>query len=133
MAHDRKLVLGGVALTMARVKHKLAGPAMDRVRDDLEKEILHTEYLAHAPFKWVSLIIREGLVDEVKPHYQRISRKYGDLPLAIEIDVHRLLDASEDEMADVYREATLRALVHAGQKYDLPVERFNNLLKELKN
>lgn len=131
MAHNRKLVLGSVGLTMARVNAKLAGPVMDIVRDDLEREVIASGYLENAPFKWVELIIREGLVDRMKPSYQKINAKHGDLSLAIEIDVHRLLEASEEQMAKVYRKATLLALVHAGEKYNLPTGRLKHLLDML--
>ena len=67
-------------------------------------------------------------MDETEPHYEKINAKHGDLPLAIEIDVHRLLGVSEDEMAAVYRKATLTALAHAGERYGLPVERLRSLL-----
>ena len=70
-----------------------------------------------------------GLIDEAKPQYSRINSDHGDLPLGIEIDVHRLLDVSEDEMARVIRSATLTALVHAGKKYKLPVYRLEALLE----
>jgi hypothetical protein len=129
MAHDRKLVISGVALTMARIPHKRNAAAAIGVRDALEKELIESGYLANAPFRWVGLIVRYGLIDEVQPHYQRINKKYGDLPLAIEIDVRRLLDVSEDEMAAVYRKATLVALIHAGEKYRLPVERLRYLVE----
>jgi predicted Zn-dependent protease with MMP-like domain len=131
MAHNRKLVLGGVALTMARIPHKLDAAAANHVRDELEQEMIQSGYLDRAPFKWVGLIIRYGLVDEIEPHYQKISAKHGDLPLAIEIDTHRLLDATEDEMAAVYRKATLIALAHAGKKYGLNTARIDQLLSEI--
>ena len=130
MAHNRKLVLGGVALTNARVPAKPMAAAANRVRDELEQEIIEAGYLDGAPFKWVGLIIREGLIDEVEPHYENINMKHGDLPIAIEIDVNRLLGVSENEMAAVYRRATLMALVHAGQRYDLPVARLQSLLRD---
>ncbi|WP_353739230.1 Imm39 family immunity protein [Sphingomonas sp. NIBR02145] len=129
MAHNRKLVIGCVALTMARVRPtKAVASAGNRVREELEQEIIQSEYLENTPFRWVGLIIREGLVDEEKPHFGRIDPKDGELPLAIEIDVHRLLGATEDEMARVYRKATLTALVHAGKKYNFPIDRFKELL-----
>lgn len=131
MAHNRKLVLSGVALTKARIPAKANGAAATHVRDELEKEIIQSGYLDNAPFQWVGLIIRYGLVDETEPHYQKISAKHGDLPLAIEIDVHRLLDVTEDEMAAVYRKATLIALSHAGAKYGLNTVRVDQLLSEM--
>lgn len=129
MAHNRKLVIGGVALTKARVPAKPMAAAANRVRDELEEEVIRSGYLDGAPFRWVGLIIREGLVDETEPHYEKINAKHGDLPLAIEIDVHRLLGVSEDEMATVYRKATLIALIHAGERYGLPVTRLQSLLE----
>lgn len=129
MAHNRKLVLSGVALTKARLPPKPNAAAANRVRDELEQEIIESGYLEGAPFRWVGLIIRYGLVDEAEPHYEKINAAHGDLPLAIEIDVHRLLGVSEDDMAAVYRNATLTALVHAGERYQLPVERLKSLLE----
>ena len=133
MAHNRKLVIGGVALTMARISAKVNASVVSRVRDELEQEMIRYNYLNDAPFKWVGLIIRKGLVDETEPHYEKINQKDGDLPLAIEIDTHRLLGASEDEMAAVYRKATLTALIHAGEKYRLPVDRLRVLLEAANN
>jgi len=103
---------------------------MTRVRDELENEVIQSGYLENAPFGWVGLIIRYGLIDQTEPRYQRINRKHGDLPLAIEIDTHRLLNASEDEIAAVYRKATLTALVHAGARYGLRTDRMKELLAE---
>lgn len=130
MAHNRKLVLGCVALTMARVKPaKAVATAGNRVRDELENEIITSGYMDGAPFKWIGLIIREGLKDESVPHYGKIDPKDGELPLAIEINVHRLLGSSEDEIERVFRETTLKALVHAGEKYHRPVEKVKALLQ----
>lgn len=129
MAHHRKLVLSAVALTKARVPAKPMAAAANRVRDQLEQEIIQSDYLEGAPFKWVGLSIREGLVNELEPHYDKIDLADGELPLAIEIDTHHLLGASEDEMAAVYRKATLIALVHAGECYGLPVARLRSLLE----
>jgi hypothetical protein len=78
----------------------------------------------------VGLLIREGLFDEAVPHYEKINQKHGNLPLAIEIDTHRLLHAAEDEMAAVYRKAVLIALAHAGEKFGLKVDRMKELLAQ---
>jgi hypothetical protein len=129
MSHNRKLVLSGVALTKAKIPAKQNAAAANRVRDDLEQEIVESGFLEKAPFRWVGLIIRYGLKDENEPHYDKIDSNHGDLPLAIEIDTHRLLEASEDDMIKVYRKATLTALVHAGEKYQLPVDRLRTLLE----
>lgn len=133
MGHNRKLVLSGVALTKARLPVRQNGAAANCVRDELEAELIDSNYLEGAPFSWVGLIIRYGLKDEAIPHYQPINMNHGDLPLAIEVDVHRLLSVSEEQMVQVYREATLRALIHAGNKYRLPVGRLETLLEDLHN
>ena len=130
MAHNRKLALSGIALTKARMPPKPNTAAANRSRDELEQAMIQSGYLEGAPFKWVGLSIRYGLVDEAEPHYQLIDPKDGELPLAIEIDVHRLLGVSQDEMAAVYRKTTLIALIHAGERYGLPVERLRSLLDE---
>jgi len=131
MAHNRKLVLSGVALTKARTPARQNGAAANLVRDEPEREVINSGYLLDAPFSWVGLIIRYGLKDEAIPHYKSTDKGHGDLPVAIEIDVRRLIDASEHQMAQVYRETTLRVLIHAGEKYGLPVDRLKALLAEL--
>jgi hypothetical protein len=129
MAHNRKLVLGGTALTMARNnRHGIA--VMGEIMDELESVMVSTGYLDNAPFKWVGLILRYGLKNEDEPHYQRINKKYGDLPVAIELDTHELQHASRDELKDIFTIATLKVLVHVAQKYGLPGDRFAEMLKE---
>ena len=128
MAHNRKLALSGIALTKARIQPKPNAAAANRSRNELEQEMIRSGYLEGAPFKWIGLSIRYGLIDEAEPHYQKIDPMDGELPLAIEIDVHRLLEVSEDEMAEVYRKATLTALIHAGERYGLPITRLRALL-----
>ncbi|MBN8809383.1 MAG: immunity protein 39 [Sphingomonas sp.] len=131
MAHNRKLVIGGVAMTTARIPAKKNGSAANRARDEIEREMIESGYLNGAPFKWVGLLIRYGLVDENTPHYEKINVKHGDLPIAIEVDTRHFLDATEEEMTTVYRRATLIALLHAGEKYNLNVGRIKELLGEV--
>jgi len=127
MAHNRKLVLGGVALVKARIPARQNAAAAGAVRDELEAELISSGYFEGAPFRWVGLIVRYGLKDEAQPHYNAIHKDAGDLPLAIEIDTTRLLHKSTEEMAAVYREATLAALIHAGRRYGLKVDRLMEL------
>ena len=118
--HNRRLGLSGVSLTKARLPRddiKAGG----EVRNELENLIIDSGYLDGAPFHWVTIIIRYGLINEREPHYQRINRKYGDLPLAIEVDTHEMLGASFEALQRVYRRAVLLALIHAGHKYERPV------------
>jgi hypothetical protein len=111
---------------MARVP-KTDFEAFAAVRAELEPILVAPDYLKDAPFSWVTLVMRYGLKNEENPHYGRISRKYGDLPLSIEVDVHEMLGASMDELRIVFGRATLRALTHAGEKYRRPVDALRDL------
>jgi hypothetical protein len=129
VAHNRRLVIGSVALTQARLPARRIIAAVGKVRDELERELIDSGCLEGAPFKWVGLIIREGLVDSARPEYRPVDPADGELPLVIEIDTHRLLDASDAQIEKVYREATLRALLQAWERHDLNSERLSALLE----
>ena len=120
MAHDRKLVIGGVALVKARLKND--GPAMDRVRDELESVIIKAGWFPAAPFRWVGLIIRFGLKTESEPHYQRINKTHGDLPIAVEVDTHQLLEihTEPERMKAFFKRVTIDCLLSVARRYDLP-------------
>ena len=127
--HDRKLGLSGVALTKAR-NNKHDTKALTAVRDELEQLLIESGYLTNAPFSWVTVAVRYGLKDETVPHYEKINQKYGDLPLAIEVDTNRLVGASFDDLVKTFRVAVLRALIPAATKYQRPVEKLRIKLVE---
>jgi hypothetical protein len=126
MAHNRKLVLGGVALVKARLKN--VGQAMVRVCDELEPALITSGWFPAAPFRAVSLIIRFGLQTESEPHFQRISKKYGDLPIAIEVDTHHLLDihTEPERLKAFFKRVTIDCLLSVGRRYDLPTEKLEH-------
>ena len=117
MAHNRKLVIGGVALVKARLKN--TGPAMVSVCGELEKVLADSEFFANAPFSWISLIIRYGLENNFEPVYQRSNKTHGDLSASIEVDTHPLLGADLEATKAVFRRATIEALLHVALKYNL--------------
>lgn len=119
--HNRKLVLSGISLTMGRTS-RYDIQALGGVTDELENIIISSGFLTNAPFKWFGITIRYGLKYDDKPIYQGINKKYGDLSLAIEVDTHDLLEADLDELKYCFAVATLKALIHAGEKYKLPTE-----------
>jgi hypothetical protein len=131
MAHNRKLVLGSVALTQAKLPARQMALAAGNVRDDLEREMIQSGYLDGAPFKWIGLIVREGLIDEVVPHYQKIDPSDGELPLAIEVDTNRLVGSSLDNATHIYRKAALLALADAADRFALKADRIRLLLNEM--
>lgn len=122
MAHNRKLVLGGVALVKARLKNECQ--AMSQVRDELEPLLISSGWFPDAPFGWVGLIFRFGLKTESEPHFQRINKKHGDLPIAIEVDTHHLLDIHTDpeRLKAFFKRVTIDCLTSVGRRYDLPTE-----------
>lgn len=125
--HGRKLGLSGVSLTKARTnRHDVK--ALTAVRDELEAVLDSDRYLLGAPFTWVTIAVRYGLVDASEPSYQPINKKYGDLPLAIEVDTHRLVGLDVQDLAMLFRQAVLVALVHAGKKYERPCAKLESLL-----
>lgn len=75
-------------------------------------------------------MIRYGLKNDDKPSFQRINKKYGDLPLAIEIDSHEFIGVSKDDLKIIFLNAALKALIHAGKKYKLPTEFLENYRAE---
>ena len=130
--HGRRLALSGISLTKAKIGD--AGLALNGVRDELESLLDGCGYLAGAPFSWVTISLRFGLKHEQAPHYQGINKKYGDLALAIELGIKHerwLRDAPRMELIEVFRRASLIALVHAGRKYDRPVARLEAELHKM--
>lgn len=115
---------------MARLNRhgQVVGP---EVMDELEAIMLEEGFLDGAPFKWIGIVLRYGLKNEDKPHYSRISKRHGDLPVAIELDTHELRFASRDELKQRFMIATLKCLVDIGKKYNLPCERFSEMLAAL--
>lgn len=117
--HNRKLGLSGAAMTTARLPRYTIEVAT-QVRDEIERIMIDTDYLSGAPFEWVTISLRYGLKNEEEPHYDPINKQFNDLPLAIELDTHELVDASREEMKKAFEIATLKALVSAGKKFKLP-------------
>jgi len=128
--HSRKLGLIGVSLTKAKPPRYSLDVAPE-IQDEIESLIVSSGYLTGAPFEWVTVSLRYGLKNENKPHYQRISKKYGDLPLAIELDMHELINADRDQLKRLFTLATLKALIHAGKKYKLPIASLEERKKKL--
>lgn len=128
--HNRRLGLCGVALTRARTNRHEFG-VMSEIQDELERIMVESGYLNGAPFEWVTISIRFGLKNEDAPHFERINKKYGDLPLAIEVDTHEMRTASREILKKRLTVAVLKALIGAGMKYELPTTPLEGRLKEL--
>jgi hypothetical protein len=129
--HARRLGLSGISLTKAKLP-KQSVQAANWVRDAVEKIMIESCFLEGAPFSWVTIAIRYGLKNDDIPSYQAINKKYGDLPLAIEVDTHELLDASLEDMKLIFEKAVLKSLIHAGEKFDRPVGALETTLESLR-
>jgi len=119
--HNRKLALLGVAMTAAR-NPKDSMRALGEARDQLEALLVSEGFFDGAPFSWATLSIRYGLKDEREPHYEEINASYGDLPLAIEVDCREFKGAGLQKLQKLFERSALLALIHAGKRYDRPVE-----------
>ncbi|MBM4261899.1 MAG: hypothetical protein FJ145_10765 [Deltaproteobacteria bacterium] len=126
MAHNRKLVIGGVALVQARLRN--TGPAMVETCDELEQVLINAGWFPAAPFQWVGLIIRYGLKNEGQPHFQRINKKYGDLPIAIEVDTHQLLEIHKEphRLKTFFKGVTIDCLLSVARRYNIPAKELEN-------
>ncbi len=125
--HGRRLGLIGVALTLAR-NNREAGRALDAVRDEVESVMDECGYLIDAPFSWVTIAVRFGLRNTAAPLYGAIHKKYGDLPLSIEVDTAELTGADLAALTRIFKRAVVTALVHAGKKHGCPTGQLEALL-----
>lgn len=126
--HDRKLVFGGVDLVGASLENDLR--IYKEIREYLQPIMIESGYLEGSPFLWIGIIFRYGLKNETAPHYKRISQKYGDLSLAMELDMRILLTAEETDLKllrEFFEIAALDCLIHVGKKYKRPTEVFETM------
>jgi Immunity protein 39 len=130
MGHNRRLAFSGAAMTNARLRGNKTFVAAEIVRDELEDELVASEYFVDAPFANVGISIRYGLKYDSEPLYWKIDRAHQELPLAIEVDVNDMLNSDQEGMNAIFRKAALIALIHAGQKYHLKTARLEALLEQ---
>jgi len=116
--HGRLYVPGGVALVKGRLQNDLKMMSQKEV----ELIIEHSQILLSAPFLWIGMIFRYGTKNDLKVEFQRINKKYGTLPIAVELDMAILEWADKnntDLLHDIFMMATLEALIQVCDKYKL--------------
>lgn len=120
MTHNRKYVPGGVALVMGRVKN--SGKMIDQ--DKIEKILIDSNFFENMPFKWVGLLYLYGIKNSLIPKYEKINKKYGYLPIEVELKMEILEWADQNNLEllhDIFMVGALEALIHVGKKYKLPI------------
>lgn len=122
---DRRIGFIGVALVRGKVKHDFS--IWKAIKQCLDYIIRNINFTNNAPFLWISLAYRYGIKNDLTVEFQRIDKKYGDLPIAIELDMEILQWADSHNlglMYDIFMIAALEALIQVGEKYKLPTEVF---------
>jgi Immunity protein 39 len=104
---------------------------MSMVRDDIERLLIASDFFEGAPFSWIGVIIRYGLRRQTQPDYERINKKHGDLPIAIELDANELRSLTADELRKVMAIAVLEALLDVARQFDRPSELLSTYMAEL--
>lgn len=127
-SHRKRLGLSGVALTKVR-NNRLETHALATARNNVDALMDESGYLAGAPFSWVTIVIRYGLVNSEVPVYQPIGKRYGDLPLSIEVESLQLVRADLPALVRIFERAVLLALVHAGKRHSRPTSSFEAKLE----
>ena len=120
MAHNRKYVPGMIDLVKGRVRNDM--PIMKNNQNDIELLIISSQILNSAPFKWVGLMYRYGIKNDLNVEYDRIDKKDGELPIAIELrmDILQWADRNNlDLMYEIFMIGALEAMIHVCQKYKL--------------
>ena len=119
-------IYGAVALVKGRVKNCLK--VMSRVDKYLDNLVYIKKFMEDPlPFKWVGLLFRYGIKNDLKVEFQRIHKKDGDLPIALELDMEILQWADKNNLEllhDIFMIAALEALIQVGEKYKLPTDVF---------
>lgn len=123
---DRRLSVGADALVKGRIKNS---KLMIDVEKKLDLIIRNHNYFYECPFLWVGLGYRYGIKHNLKLEFQRIDKKWGYLPIALELDMEILKWADQnnlDLLHDIYMIAALEALIQVGQKYKLSTAVFED-------
>lgn len=118
MSDQRILLIGGVSLIKGRVRE--AGPVMKEICDDLEPLLNEIGFVDNAPFNTISMIIRFGGKTDLNPDYKPINKNFGELPVAIEMELSGLRVASRDVVKNAFMMAVVDILLDVAKKYSLP-------------
>lgn len=118
------VIVGTIGLVKGRIQNFKKITEVDSYLDSIIKEMY---LLKEASFLWIGLILRYGIKNNLKLEFQRIDKKDGELPIALELDMKILQWADQNNIGllyDIFMIAALEALIQVGQKYKLPIDVF---------
>lgn len=129
------LATSAVSLVQLRIKDKNTILNAKKARDKIRQLLTEMLYLDKAPFTWITFIYRYGEANKFeKPEIGCISKKYGDLPVTVEIASDWIEYASFNDEAmleQIFESTALMALIYVGKKYKLPIEGLETRIKEI--
>lgn len=120
---DRRIGFISVALVKGRIKNDMG--FWKEIKPEIDNLLRENNVFKKAPFLWVGLNYRYGIKNDLKLEFQRINKKYGDLGVALELDMNILKWADENNLTllkDIFMIAALEALLQVCDKYKLPKE-----------
>jgi hypothetical protein len=116
-----RLIFSGIDMVGASMVH--SGQVMESLEEEYIVFLNSSGYFNGAPFLYIGMYIRYGLKNDKKTIYwARINKKYGDIPLARELDMRILMTADENDVGmlkDFFEIAALDSMIDAGKKYKL--------------
>ena len=95
------------------------GPILDSVN-----------FFEHTPFNWITIMIHLGSKNSAQPEQGRISKRYGDLPLTIEVDVEDMLLLPQAKLCEVMYNCVVRCILSVAQTYELDTTQLRMRLSE---
>lgn len=123
---DRKITCSAVALVFGRMRQD--GKVWKKIFDQtLDPLIRQHDLFKSVPFLYVGILYQYGIKNDLKLHYDRIGKKYGDLFVHLELDMEVLMWADKhnlDLLHDIFMIAALEALIQVGRKYKFPTTVF---------
>lgn len=122
---DRRIGFSGIALVLGRLKN--AGKILTDLQKALTLFLKVHGYFKDTPFLWVGLTFLYGIKNNLSLEFEKINKKYGDLGVALELDMEILQWADKnnlDLLHDIFMIAALEALIQVGVKYKLPIDVF---------
>lgn len=120
MDNIRNLVVGGVSLI--KCKSRGFGNAVMNARNIIEPELVRNGYLADAPFRTVSLILRFSDRDNPIPEIGEVEARRSMLPVAVELDAKHLETLNSQELEERFKIVMIEVLCDVAANFDLPYE-----------